>query len=143
MAAHSCAMGLPMCRDVSALDANRHGATDTAPSRQSRQCVVAGLSLVTRTHQFDMTSVSGRVGVSPTSPELLLGRVPQVTGETSDDDLFDDMLLNDHYDGDLDDDIAETIEEAQLAMATCSARRRPAETSAGRCRPACPPPRPA
>jgi hypothetical protein len=50
------------------------------------------------------------VGVSPTSPQLLLGRVPQVTGETSDDDLFDDMLLNDHYDGDLDDDIAETIE---------------------------------
>jgi len=45
-----------------------------------------------------------------------------VTGETSDDDLFDDMLLNDHYDGHLDDDIAETIEEAQLAMAEARAR---------------------
>ena len=45
-----------------------------------------------------------------------------MTGETSDDDLFDDMLLNDHYDGDLDDDIAETIEEAQLAMAEARAR---------------------
>ena len=62
------------------------------------------------------------MGVSPTSPQLLLGRVPHVTGETSDDDLFDDMLLNDHYDGQLDDEIAETIEEAQLAMAEARAR---------------------
>ena len=62
------------------------------------------------------------MGVSPTSPQLLLGRVAQVTGETSDDDLFDDMLLNDGYDGDLNDDLAHTIEEAQSAMAEARAR---------------------
>ncbi len=45
-----------------------------------------------------------------------------MTGETSDDDLFDDMLLNDGYDGDLNDDLADTIEEAQLAMAEARAR---------------------
>jgi hypothetical protein len=49
-----------------------------------------------------------------------------VTGETSDDDLFDDMLLNDSLDqfsdGDLNDDLADTIEEAQLAMAEARAR---------------------
>jgi len=45
-----------------------------------------------------------------------------VTGETSDDDLFDDMLLNDGYDGDLNDDLADTIEEAQVAMAEARAR---------------------
>jgi hypothetical protein len=45
-----------------------------------------------------------------------------VTGETSDDDLFDDMLLNDGFDGDMNDDLAETIEEAQLAMAEARSR---------------------
>ena len=49
-----------------------------------------------------------------------------MTGETSDDDLFDDMLLNDSLhqfsDGDLNDDLADTIEEAQLAMAEARAR---------------------
>jgi len=49
-----------------------------------------------------------------------------VTGETSDDDLFDDMLLNDSLhqfsDGDLNDDLAHTIEEAQMAMAEARAR---------------------
>jgi hypothetical protein len=45
-----------------------------------------------------------------------------VTGETSDDDLFDDMLLNDGFDGDMNDELAETIEEAQLAMAEARAR---------------------
>ena len=66
------------------------------------------------------------MGVSPTSPQLLLGRVAHVTGETSDDDLFDDMLLNDSLhqfsDGDLNDDLAHTIEEAQMAMAEARAR---------------------
>ena len=45
-----------------------------------------------------------------------------MTGETSDDDLFDDMLLNDGFDGDMNDELAETIEEAQLAMAEARAR---------------------
>ncbi len=49
-----------------------------------------------------------------------------MTGETSDDDLFDDMLLNDSLhqfsDGDMNDDLADTIEEAQLAMAEARAR---------------------
>ena len=49
-----------------------------------------------------------------------------MTGETSDDDLFDDMLLNDTLhqfsDGDMNDDLAETIEEAQMAMAEARAR---------------------
>jgi hypothetical protein len=49
-----------------------------------------------------------------------------VTDETSDDDLFDDMLLNDSLDqfsdGDMNDELAETIEEAQLAMAEARAR---------------------
>ena len=49
-----------------------------------------------------------------------------MTDETSDDDLFDDMLLNDSLDqfsdGDMNDDLAETIEEAQLAMAEARAR---------------------
>jgi hypothetical protein len=54
-----------------------------------------------------------------------------VTGETSDDDLFDDMLLNDFIDpeagdvddlDDLDDDTADAIEEAQRAMAEARAR---------------------
>ena len=49
-----------------------------------------------------------------------------MTGETSDDDLFDDMLLNDSFDPDSDDDpddeFAETIEEAQQAMAEARAR---------------------
>ncbi len=68
------------------------------------------------------------MGVSPTSPQLLVGRVPRVTGETSDDDLFDDMLLNDSIDpdemdlDDLDDETADTIEEAQRAMAEARAR---------------------
>jgi hypothetical protein len=49
-----------------------------------------------------------------------------VTGETSDDDLFDDMLLNDSLhqfsDGDMNDELADTIEEAQNAMAEARAR---------------------
>jgi hypothetical protein len=56
-----------------------------------------------------------------------------VTGETSDDDLFDDMLLNDSIDpdelnldgadlDDLDEDTADAIEEAQRAMAEARAR---------------------
>jgi hypothetical protein len=54
-----------------------------------------------------------------------------VTGETSDDDLFDDMLLNDSIDpdaadledlDDLDGDTADAIEEAQRAMTEARAR---------------------
>ena len=49
-----------------------------------------------------------------------------MTGETSDDDLFDDMLLNDSLhqfsDGDMNDELADTIEEAQNAMAEARAR---------------------
>jgi hypothetical protein len=91
------------------------------------------------------------VGVSPTSPQLLFGRVPHVTDETSeqdfdhdefdnlDDDLDDDLdfdealdaefgsgfvqLDDDPLDDDpLDDDTVDAIEAAQREMAEARAR---------------------
>jgi hypothetical protein len=82
------------------------------------------------------------VGVSPTSPQLLIGRVPHVTDETSeqdfddfgdddlddelDDELDDDLEdLEDGFDDDLDaldDDTIDAVEEAQRAMAEARAR---------------------
>lgn len=52
------------------------------------------------------------MGVAPTSPQLLVGRVPHVTDETS-DDTFDD---------DLDDETMDAVEDAQRAMAEARAR---------------------
>ena len=74
------------------------------------------------------------MGVSPTSPQLLIGRVPHVTDETSEQDFdrdladlgLDDELdddpddVDDEFDDDLDaldDDTLDAVEEAQRAMA--------------------------
>ena len=78
------------------------------------------------------------MGVSPTSPQLLFGRVPHVTDETSeqdfddfgdddlDDELDDDLEdVEDGFDDDLDaldDDTIDAVEEAQRAMAEARAR---------------------
>ncbi len=86
------------------------------------------------------------MGVSPTSPQLLVGRVALVTDETSDgligadrDDLADDDLPDDDLpDDDLPeddlpeddlpgegsdfDDLGETVEQAQRAMAEVRSR---------------------
>jgi hypothetical protein len=75
------------------------------------------------------------VGVSPTSPQLLIGRVPHVTDETSEQDFddFGDDGLDDELDDDvedgfdddldaLDDDTMDAVEDAQRAMAEARAR---------------------
>ena len=68
------------------------------------------------------------MGVAPTSPQLLVGRVAHVTDETSDamadgsvgTGRSDDAdLLDDHL---LDDDTMDTIAEAERAMADVKAR---------------------
>lgn len=55
------------------------------------------------------------MGVAPTSPQLLVGRVPHVTDETSDDTF-------DTFDDDLDDETMDAVEDAQRAMAEARAR---------------------
>ncbi len=87
------------------------------------------------------------MGVSPTSPQLLVGRVPHVTDETSDQDFDDDLDDDDLDDDDLDfdeaveaefgggferiddghdddphDETVDAVEEAQRAMAEARSR---------------------
>jgi hypothetical protein len=81
------------------------------------------------------------VGVSPTSPQLLFGRVPHVTDETSeqdfdhdefdelDDDLDFDEALDAEFGGgfvqlddEIDDDTMDAVEAAQREMAEARAR---------------------
>jgi len=81
------------------------------------------------------------VGVSPTSPQLLFGRVPHVTDETSeqdfdhdefdelDDDLDFDEALDAEFgsgfvqlDDEIDDDTMDAVEAAQREMAEARAR---------------------
>ena len=71
------------------------------------------------------------MGVSPTSPQLLIGRVPHVTDETSEQDFDADLAeafgLGDDFDDDngvdLDDtDTMDAVAEAQRAMAEARAR---------------------
>lgn len=122
--------------DEMALDANRtRSDRHSASSGRAQRCVVAGLSLVTRAHG-SMSRGGGRVGVSPTSPQLLVGRVALVTDETSDgligadrDDLADDDLPDDDLpeddlpgEGSDFDDLGETVEQAQRAMAEVRSR---------------------
>lgn len=73
------------------------------------------------------------MGVSPTSPQLLIGRVPHVTDETSEQDFDDDLDADDldDLDDDFDDDAVDdafdeetmdAVAEAQQAMAEARAR---------------------
>ena len=81
------------------------------------------------------------MGVSPTSPQLLFGRVPHVTDETSeqdfdhdefdelDDDLDFDEALDAEFGGgfvqlddEIDDDTMDAVEAAQREMAEARAR---------------------
>ncbi len=102
------------------------------------------LSLVTRTHdstRHEDESGGGRVGVSPTSPQLLFGRVPHVTDETSEqdfdhdefDELEDDLDFDEaldaefgggfvQLDDEIDDDTMDAVEAAQREMAEARAR---------------------
>lgn len=58
------------------------------------------------------------MGVSPTSPQLLIGRVPHVMDETS---TTDDAFSND-ADGADDDELMDAVEETQRAMSDARAR---------------------